>query len=204
MNLKPKLFWLQQKFSDLSLVDQNLPDSITKGTNKIFTFKCDCGNIKDLMGCWVFLGDVKSCGRCDQKSKEWWLSQKFGKLCLIDKDLPDFLPVYHTKKLLFKCECGNTKLLRAGNVFKGIFNKKGRTISCGTCEGNTKEWWLQQKFGKLKLDPKQILPNYITRGTAFKYTFIYDCGKIKWEGIVSSLSCIDQVEAYIKSQVKPQ
>lgn len=55
--------YINKKFGNLTLIE-NL-HKIDKNNSKLAIFKCDCGNIKELVFTQVLAGDVKSCG-CNQ------------------------------------------------------------------------------------------------------------------------------------------
>ncbi len=52
--------YIGKKFNKLTLI-KNL-NKIDKNNSKLALFKCDCGNIKEMVFTQVFNGEVKSCG----------------------------------------------------------------------------------------------------------------------------------------------
>jgi hypothetical protein len=122
---KPKQYFLLKKFGKLELVDKELPELISPGSYKIFTFKCDCGNLCKKVFGLVIRGHLISCGGCNKKSKDYWLSQKFGKLILVNNNLPENISPYTNSKFLFKCDCGKVNNIRFYDV------TFGKSTSCG-------------------------------------------------------------------------
>ena len=50
------------------------------------------------------------------------------------------------------------------------------TTSCGHCNDRPKEFWLQQTWGALRLDPNQELPDEWGQGNKLKVICLCDCG----------------------------
>ena len=95
-----------QKFGKLTAIKQDHGD--------YWLFKCDCGSEKVINKTNVIRGFTKSCG-CIQENDI--TGQKFGKLTAIKKD--------HGKYWLFKCDCGQEKIINKSTVVSG------KTQSCG-------------------------------------------------------------------------
>jgi len=124
-NLKSKEYFLSKKFGKLQLEDKNLPEFVREGVRQQFLFRCDCGKESYLDAKDVFRGHTESCGNCNTNPKEWWLKQKFGRLVLIDKDLPIEIAFNSNNSLNFKCNCGTEKQFVVCNV------TSGKSTSCG-------------------------------------------------------------------------
>lgn len=173
MDTKDKIKISKQDFSlmtfgKLKVVGNDIPDFITPGSAKKVLFSCTCGNSKSILIYHVFSGHTVSCGECSNKTISYWLKQTFGKLSLVDKDLPTSLSAGSHKKLWFRCICGTEKQIESKTVFSGIVK------SCGNCNGKLKENFLNKKFGKLQLLDKN-LPQNISHGTHSKFWFKCDC-----------------------------
>lgn len=52
--------YIGKKFNKLTLI-KNL-NKIDKNNSKMALFKCDCGNVKEMVFTQVLRGDIKSCG----------------------------------------------------------------------------------------------------------------------------------------------
>ena len=195
--------WLTKKWSKLTLkVNQCLPERWGIGSHSKMAFDCLCGNSISLEFKRLYSGLQKSCGHCNDKSKEYWLSQKWGKIKLSkNQELPNFFSPSTSKKFLFDCECGNTEKID----FKIItYGQK----SCGHCNDKSKEYWLSQKWGDLVLDPKQNLPYRWNSFTPKKFNFICMCNKkllIQFSSVYNGNSkscghCNDKSKEYWLSQ----
>jgi hypothetical protein len=168
--------WLTKKWGNLTLnPNQDLPSDWSMGSRKRFIFNCSCGRVCTSIFNTVALGKSKSCGRCLFKSKEYWLSQAWGKLKLDSNqdNLPDEWGSSSNRMFQFICNCGR----RYSTLFYAI-NNQGYT-SCGHCNDKPKEYWLTQKWGKLRLDPHQDLPDEWGRGNGSytSYLLICNCGR---------------------------
>ncbi len=71
--------YINKKFNKLTLI-KNL-NRVDKNNSKLALFRCDCGNIKEMVFTQVLRGEVKSCG-CKQGNlnKEQLKSQYIGSL----------------------------------------------------------------------------------------------------------------------------
>lgn len=65
--------YVGQKFNSLTLI-KNL-NKIDKNNSKLALFKCDCGNIKEMVFTQVLNGDITSCS-CKNKGKHSNLAKK--------------------------------------------------------------------------------------------------------------------------------
>jgi hypothetical protein len=170
---KSKDYWLSQTWGKLKLdPNQDLPDEWSMGSHGKFNFKCECGGYTKRPFNAVRGGKFfHSCGHCNNKPKEYWLAQTWGKLKL---DPNQELPSYFGRELKLRviCDCGKT----ANPILRAIV--RGNTRSCGHCNDKPKDYWLAQKWGKLRLDPNQDLPD--EWGMVHnRLQFICDCGRRK-------------------------
>lgn len=106
--------------------------------------KCDCGNIKSIRAMQLTNNGVKSCGCLwhEGKEKQDIVGKKFGKLTAIKKVENKGRHIYY----LFKCDCGNEKIISKESVVEG------RTKSCGCATHNTPSNFKDltgQRFGRL-------------------------------------------------------
>ena len=167
-NDKPKEFWLQQTWGTLHLdPNQELPDEWGPMSQTRFRFICNCKRISMIRMCQVSLGTTVTCGKCNFKSKQYWLKHRWGSLVL-DKsqDLPKEWSKESTHKFWFLCDCGRREYLAIHDIGK----------NCGKCNWKSREWWLSQTWNKLKLDPNQKLSNEWGPGKG-KFWFLCGCGK---------------------------
>jgi hypothetical protein len=171
-SFKPKEYWLAQNWGDLTLnPDQNLLDEWGVGSGKCYEFICSCGRLLSSSFYTVTSGHTSSCGKCTFLSKGHWLEQHWGKLKLVPhQDLPDEWGPSSNKRMLFQCTCGQT----TKTAFQNVVN---HSKSCGHCNDNPKEYWLDQKWGELKLDPEQKLRHSWAGGATYKLRFICTCGR---------------------------
>lgn len=110
-----------QKFNFLTIIEYREH----KGHSPYWLCKCDCGKEKIVRASHLKDGTTKSCGcyRIQQRKDELidLTGQKFGKLTALY-----FCKRRKAESLwMWKCECGNEKIIAAGNI------KNGSTISCG-------------------------------------------------------------------------
>jgi len=127
----------------------------------------------------------KSCGKCTEKPKEFWLAQHWEYLKL-DPNQP--LPLQWSAgspiKLRFTCTCGRQVEPLFANV------TAGKSQSCNKCDFQSKEHWLAQKWGELTLIPNQPLPEEWARWTEDKYEFVCTCGRTIKKSLVTSTAGI--------------
>jgi hypothetical protein len=165
-------FWLAQVWGKLRLepARSELPESWSKGINLKFVFRCDCGRITLATMNNVTSGTVASCGKCSWKSKEFWLSQRWGSLRLDpSQKLPEEFGASSNKKFVFLCGCGKTTVLSMAHV--------SNYQSCGKCTELSIDVWLARKFGSLVLDPSQPLPAFLAPHSNRLLRFNCDCGR---------------------------
>ncbi len=152
--------------------EQELPEEWPYRSNKQFIFVCDCGRRSIVGFGTVSKGSTLSCGKCSYKSKEYWLSQTWGKLKLDpNQELPEEWGAGSSQKFMVACECGRQVALSFYNI------ASGNSTSCGHCEDKPKEYWLSQRWGLLRIDPTQeLLPKEWGSGSSLSLSVICECG----------------------------
>ncbi len=85
--------------------------------------QCECGNIKNIRAIQLLSGGTISCGcsQFDNKEKQDIVGKRFGKLTAIKRVEKKGHHLYY----LFKCDCGNEKIISKEAVVEG------KTRSCG-------------------------------------------------------------------------
>lgn len=85
--------------------------------------KCDCGNAKSIRAIQLTSGYTKSCGCMWHKGKEKQdiVGKKFGKLTAIKRVDKKGSHLYY----LFKCDCGNEKIISKESVVRGEISSCG-------------------------------------------------------------------------------
>ena len=132
-------------FGRLTVLESS--DRRYKDGTKLWKCRCECGNIKHLLGRELKKGTTKSCG-CLKKelaSKKFLhdlTGKKFGKLTVIER-ADDYILKSGNKEPCWKCrcECGSATIVLAHNL------KNGTTKSCGCLKKH--EDLIGKKFGKL-------------------------------------------------------
>lgn len=142
---KSKEHWLNQKYNNLKLLDRNLPSTFGPRSDIQVYVECICKSVTLKRWAMVASGKTSLCGQCNAISKEEASKKIFGKLSIIDSNLPLLLFPYSEMKVLTKCSCGNETEKIWSNLYQGD------TSSCGDCNRKDKKYWLKQKFGKLTL-----------------------------------------------------
>jgi len=112
-----------KKYGKLLLLEEGVPSEFSRDTSQQFNFQCDCGNIKKIWWCSVIRGQYKTCGSCNLRSPEWWMSQKFGLLRVTNLDCP--IKTGSEEKLDVTCDCGRTTRVMASDLVNGT------TETCG-------------------------------------------------------------------------
>jgi hypothetical protein len=164
----------QNRWNRLTLLTEH-PLNISGGSNKRIEFRCDCGRIVETPFYKVTSGHSKSCGKCELRTKEYWLKQKWGSLRLSENSpLPPEWKLNYPKKLTFICDCTRT----SEKVFYSV--SRGHVTTCGKCLYRSKEYWLKQKWGKLKLDPNQKLPDEWSETSVIKLRCLCDCNNASY------------------------
>lgn len=109
------------RFGHLTILGKDIEKSKNKGRKTYYICQCDCGNIKSCRGDVLKSGKNKTCG-CRYVDI---VGQKFNMLTAIKfagikRDLTQYL---------FKCDCGNLKVLPTTRVTNGYIK------SCGCHQG---------------------------------------------------------------------
>ena len=169
---KSRLYWISQKWEKLRLdPDQELPDEFGGASHQKVGFLCDCGRTAHIAITNVVSGHSTSCGRCSSFSRDYWIKQEWGELRVDPSQLlPDEWKPQSHKKMFFICRCGRALKTKVSLV------TSGNSLSCGKCKFMPLTYWLSQKWGKLKIDPDQELPEEWGSGYRKKVKFICDCG----------------------------
>ena len=172
--------WLSRVWNKLRLAPtSNLPEKWNEKSHTKFMFLCDCGRAKAIRFDKVANGSTKSCKKCNSKPTSEWLSKTFGSLKLnANQELPEDIGLHSHKFYLFCCACGGETTI----AFKLAAN--GNTASCGRCSIKSKEYWLGQRWGMLKLDPSQELPEEWPPCSGI-FRFLCDCGNTPMVGFSS-------------------
>ncbi|MFW6225577.1 MAG: hypothetical protein ACOC3V_01295 [bacterium] len=142
----PKEHWLKSDLPlNLIVNSDDLPEKWSKGSNKKFKWQCNCGREFYAPFNKIYSGHTKTCGKCDFIKKEFYLNKKFGKLKLLDNNLPDEFHKNTDAAFLFKCDCGNEKWISIHSIIKN--NQK----TCGECNVYSKSNLINEKFGHLTI-----------------------------------------------------
>lgn len=122
-----------RRFGRLTVIEQ-VGDHIINTTGQHLSqwlCKCDCGNIKIIIGNALKSGMTKSCGCISKRGakvrvKNNLVGEKFGKLTVIEQ-AEDYVEPNgnHSPRYTCICDCGNTINVRADAL------KTGHTKSCG-------------------------------------------------------------------------
>lgn len=123
-----------KKFNLLTAV---IYDSSNKNGNRLWLFKCECGNEKILCMSDVKRGRIKSCGCLGRYKEENLEGQKINRYTFIKFDSRRNRISYW----LCRCDCGTEKVVSVPNI------KRGDTKSCG-CLKNEHEDLTGQKFNR--------------------------------------------------------
>jgi hypothetical protein len=164
--------WLNTKFGTLHLdPNQLLPNDWGPGSHSEFVFICSCGRTTTKQFYAVI--KLKSCGHCEDKPKSYWLEQKWGELRLDpDQPLLDEWSQGSAMKVQFICDCGRTSIKAFRTAVRGNVHR------CGRCNF-TDRLILNEKWGKLRLDPDRLPEGEFSLKTGEKFRFLCDCGNSK-------------------------
>ena len=110
-----------QRFGKLTVLERDM-NIQRKPKYAYWACQCDCGNIKSIQGRSLIAGTTKSCGCSKTEIKKNLVGEKFGKL-----QVKKYAGRTVDGKILYECECecGNTKIVRAGNLTSGNANSCG-------------------------------------------------------------------------------
>ncbi len=97
---------------------------------------CKCGKRALIEARNVFNGYKKMCGMCNLLTVDDLAGKKFGKLTMVT---PESLKIFSGKKVLWKCDCGNEKLIGFHSVYSG------QSGSCGKCKHAINEWYAKNQ-----------------------------------------------------------
>lgn len=119
------------KFKDLTGMRFNrltvIKENGRKNNKIVWLCKCDCGNVKNIIGSDLKSGKVVSCGcykskNMSERNVKDLTGQRFGRLTVIKRYGSD-----KNQRALWicKCDCGNECVVGVQNLLKGV------TKSCG-------------------------------------------------------------------------
>jgi G:T-mismatch repair DNA endonuclease (very short patch repair protein) len=146
------------------ILDQNTPQAWSQGSDRLFSFMCDCGKIFSKRFCHFKPGRSK-CGHCHTiKISNGDVAKEF-----IYRGSKETLSTRSTLTDLFECKCGNIKPIRIYSVFQT--NQK----TCGDCNKHNAEWWAKAKFGRLRAKFPETMSGKST-GSNDLAEFVCDCG----------------------------
>ena len=138
---------------------------VSIGSHKRTVWLCDCGKTSDAQISAVLTGHTTSCGKCNHFDVSHWQNTKYGKLRMKSPE-----PCYggSRKKRDWICDCGNETSASTLGVFRG------HTTSCGKCNILHAPYWLDTKYGSLRMkEPGSHVP-----GSGKKVSWSCDCGKV--------------------------
>ena len=133
-----------QRFGRLVAVE---PIDSIPGKGVIWHCQCDCGGTKDVPSAGLLAKRTQSCGciKRELKEKQNIAGKRFGRLVAVEFK---YYNDNHNDCWLFKCDCGNEKIMPAANV------KWCRVRSCGCLQSEHIEHLRKmditnQRFGRL-------------------------------------------------------
>ncbi|MBC5995273.1 hypothetical protein EAI30_07620 [Romboutsia ilealis] len=104
----------------------------SKDSRKVYRCQCDCGNITDIKGKYLYNGDTRSCVCHKKDFKEYKeknykealkkIGEKHGMLTIIDVNMNNKRRAYD---MVCKCECGTISRKTYSQIIKG------EIVSCG-------------------------------------------------------------------------
>jgi predicted SprT family Zn-dependent metalloprotease len=151
---------------------QKLPPFLSLKSNKEFKFVCSCENSTVfVVNVWaVTSGNTTTCGKCSEKPTSYWLNQSWKNTKLVYSPAlpPTISEGTHTK---YDFICGCTRVFSC--EFKSVIN--GNTTTCGKCSWKAKNYWLEKRWGRLTLDPNQVLPDEWAPWSLKKFYFLCQC-----------------------------
>lgn len=112
------------------------------GTAKIWSCKCDCGNIIETRASSLLAGNTTSCGCYNSESSiKNLIGKSFGSFTVIE----DTKKRKSNGKVIWKCEC------KCGNVIESsLLSKRKSSLICNKCGYKEKyKDFIGQSFGKL-------------------------------------------------------
>lgn len=118
--------------------------------------RCDCGNLKSVIGSCLRREETTSCG-CyvsEKRSKEY-IGKRFGRLVVIKRISS---PKNGKSRWLCKCDCGNEKEVYGGYL------REGEVKSCGCIVAESTKKYGERAFGRLY---KSYKNGAIARGHEF-------------------------------------
>jgi hypothetical protein len=133
---------------------QKCPKDTLSGSCKYDMWVCDCGNETKAQINNVFNGNTKSCGKCNEVSKDTMSTKKFGRL---KQKYPKNTSPGSNKSDMWVCDCGK----ETNAITRNVFN--GHTKSCGHCSSIVKNWYQKNK-SVITAQKTPIQPGFILNG----------------------------------------
>lgn len=120
---RPTRNLLGQRFGKLEVIEFDGYKKEKYNSCAYWKCKCDCGNIKSIRAIQLTSGGTNSCGCSwfEGKETQQIIGKKFGKLTALKRVESRNGRLYY----LFKCDCGNEKIISKESVVEG------KTKSCG-------------------------------------------------------------------------
>lgn len=156
-----------KRFGKLVVVEYSGLGSNSKQNFSEWVCQCDCGNTCVAAGYALQAGRKKSCG-CIRVASENLTGQRFGKLTVLGEDREQTSTL---RKVICKCDCGNTKSI----AFRDL--KKGKITSCG-CDrvpAPQKKSYFELHYGN-SLEQKRklfVLGEYKEICTLYEWIYIW-------------------------------
>jgi ribosomal protein L31 len=152
--------WKNTKYGKLKLKN---PIDLYKNSHELIKWICDCGNETKAIVANVTRGKQISCGKCNLLTAEYWKNTKFGK---VKMKHPIDIHGKSAKKVVWVCDCGREFETKVNYV------TYGDTKTCGKCNLLPASYWVNAKFGRLKMkNPIDIHPSVHK-----KIIWLCDCG----------------------------
>ena len=169
-----------QRFNYLTVLEYDLEETKKHSNGAYWKCKCDCGNIKTILGKNLKSQRTKSCGcKRNQLIHNALLKdlsgQKFGRWTVLSYD-EGLSKSKKSSYWICQCECGNIKSVNYSN----LVDKKSLSCGCYNNEETSKRFFKDltgQKFGKLTV---LELDKQLTSQLSSTYWIcLCECGNIK-------------------------
>ncbi|MBT2657451.1 hypothetical protein J7E81_19825 [Bacillus sp. ISL-18] len=155
-----------KRFGKVIVLERDPENGKSRGSR--WFCKCDCGDIKSISYTTLKkYAETISCGcgkRVDLKGK------RFGRLVVMDRDVPFRTASKLNTKWICKCDCGEIKSIFHSNLMSG------ETVSCG-CKNGKHENLIGERFERLvviAIGEPAIMPNGKKQ---LQWLCVCDCGQ---------------------------